>query len=84
MIQDETNFVANNKISQLVKTNNQLTTQELQMTDTPDYAWDQIEFDTFGSLNTTELGNNYILALQDLFSKYVIAIPIPDQSEVRS
>lgn len=52
----------------------------LVLTDTPGYPWEKIALDVVGPLNQSSLGNNYILTIQCNFSKFMIAIPIPDQT----
>ncbi|EPB78884.1 zinc knuckle [Ancylostoma ceylanicum] len=44
--------------------------------------FDKVYADLTGPIHTSETGNKYILALIDHFSKYVIAVPIPDCTAV--
>ena len=48
------------------------------ITDTPAEPFDKVSLDTVGKLPTTLDGNRHILTMQDNFSKYCIAVPIPD------
>ena len=51
----------------------------MEITDTPYATFDKISMDCMGPLPLTEKGNKYILSCQDQLSKYLIAIPIPNQ-----
>ena len=54
-------------------------TRELMLiTNTPAEPFEQVSLDTVGKLPTTPNGNRNILTMQDNFSKYCIAVPIPD------
>jgi len=46
------------------------------LTDTPDSAFDKVSMDIMGPLPTTRSKNSYILTIQDLLSKYSLAIPL--------
>jgi len=46
------------------------------ITDTPEAAFNKISMDIMGSLPITNNGNMYILTIQDLLTKYVVAIPL--------
>ena len=48
------------------------------ITDTPAEPFDKVSLDTVGKLPTTPHGNRHILTMQDNFSKYCIAVPIPN------
>ena len=48
------------------------------ITDTPAEHFDKVSLDTVGKLPTTPNGNCHILTMQDNFSKYCIAVPIPN------
>lgn len=48
------------------------------VTDTPAEPFEKVALDIVGKLRTTPNGNRYILTMQDNFSKYCLAIPIPD------
>ena len=54
------------------------TREPMVITDTPAEPFDKVSLDTVGKLPTTPNGNRHILTMQDNFSKYCIAIPIPD------
>jgi hypothetical protein len=46
------------------------------LTDTPGTAFDKVSMDIVRLLLTTESGNTYILTIQDLLTKYSIAVPL--------
>ena len=48
------------------------------ITDTPAEPLEKVSLDTVRKLPTTPNGNRHILKMQDNFSKYCIAVPIPD------
>lgn len=50
--------------------------QPLVLTDTPDAAFDKVSMDIIGPLPMSHNGNSYILTIQDLLSKYSLAIPL--------
>ena len=48
------------------------------ITDTPTSAFEKISMDIVGPLPETKSGNLYILTIQDNFTKYSLAIPLPN------
>ena len=50
------------------------------ITDTIPETFFKCSMDICGPFKTTEKGNNYVLTMQDLFSKYMIMVPIKDQT----
>ncbi|CAD6223579.1 GSCOCG00013004001-RA-CDS, partial [Cotesia congregata] len=48
------------------------------ITDTPGTVFEKVAMDIVGPLPRTGDGNEYILTIQDLFSKFCVAIPLPD------
>lgn len=52
------------------------TRQPMVITDTPDAAFDKISMDIMGPLPTSHNGNSYVLTIQDLLTKYSLAIPL--------
>ena len=48
------------------------------MTDTPTEPNDKIVMNIFGPLRKTRKKNEYILSIQDMLTKYLILIPIPN------
>lgn len=52
------------------------TRQPMILTDTPAVAFEKISMDIMGPLPETRSGNVYILTIQDLLSKYSLAIPL--------
>ena len=53
---------------------------EMQMTDTPSKPFEKVAMDIVGPLHKTFKGYDYILTIQDNFSKYLVAIPLRDQT----
>lgn len=51
----------------------------MQITDTPSGPWEKCSIDIVGPLPVTLKGKKYILTFQDLFSKFIIAIPLETQ-----
>ena len=50
------------------------------ITDTPTTAFEKISLDIDGPLPEKKSGNLYILTIQDNFTKYSVAIPLPNQA----
>ena len=48
------------------------------ITDTANTAFEKISIDIVGPLPETKSGNLYILTIQDNFTKYSLAIPLPN------
>ncbi|KAL6440856.1 hypothetical protein ACFW04_003346 [Cataglyphis niger] len=69
-------FVQNCRPCQLKKLVRVKTKQPMVLTDTPDSAFDKVSMDIMGPLPTTRSGNSYILTIQDLLSKYSLAVPL--------
>jgi hypothetical protein len=59
------------------------TRQPMVLTDTPDTAFDKVSMDIVEPLPTTESGHSYILTIQDLLTKYFIAVPYLRQHQPR-
>ena len=53
---------------------------QLEITDTHEKPWVKIYLDVVGPMAQTENNNKYILTCQDNLSKYVIAIPMKNQT----
>ena len=54
------------------------TRDPMLITDTPAEPFDKVSLDTVGKLPTTPNGNRHTLTMQDNYSKYCIAVPIPN------
>lgn len=54
----------------------------MMITDTPGTAFEKISMDILGPLPTTMNGNSYILTIQDLLTKYSLAIPLQSSSAI--
>ncbi|KAL7287676.1 hypothetical protein TKK_0018073 [Trichogramma kaykai] len=63
---------------QLKKLTRIKTKQPMCITDTPVTTFDKIALDIVGPLPPTKSGNAYILTMQDLLSKYCIAVPLAE------
>ena len=53
--------------------------EEPIITDTPTNPNEKIAMDIFGPLTKTSKGNQYILSIQDMLTKYLILIPLKNQ-----
>ena len=58
------------------------TENPMVITDTPTIAFEKILMDIVGPLPVTKSGNLYILTLQDNFTKYSLAILIPNYEAI--
>jgi transposase InsO family protein len=52
----------------------------LTITDTPSTVFEKCTIDIVGPLNLSTLGNRYILTVQDELSKFLIAVPMGEQT----
>lgn len=73
---DIATFIENCRPCQLKKLVRAKVRQPMILTDTPDAAFDKISMDIMGPLPTTRMDNTYILTIQDLLTKYSLAIPL--------
>lgn len=55
------------------------TKMPMQITDTPTKPWEKVSLDIVGKLPRTIMGHEYILTIQDIFSKFIFAIPLSNQ-----
>ena len=76
MKSDIQTFIENCRSCQLKKLVRVKTRQPMILTDTPDTAFDKISMDIMGPLPASRNGNMYILTIQDLLTKYSLAIPL--------
>lgn len=58
------------------------TKQPMVLTDTPGAAFDKISMDIVGPLPETKKGNCHILTMQDLLTKYSLAVPLQGTTSV--
>lgn len=79
---DVQHFIQNCRSCQTKKLVRQKTKQPMTLTDTPGRAFDKVSMDIVGPMPTSKLGNNYILTMQDLLTKYSIAVPLQQASSV--
>jgi len=73
---DEQTYILNCRSCQLKKLVRVKTRQSMVLADTLGAAFDKISMDVMGSLPVTISDNNYILTIQDLLTKYSVAIPL--------
>ena len=57
------------------------TKNPMVITETPTTAFENISMDIVGPLPETKSGNLYILTIQDNFTKYSLAIPLPNHQD---
>lgn len=74
----------NDRIKRCVKCNVNKVRRRIKnpmlITDTPYRSFDKIAMDIVGPYPKTERGNEYVLTIQDLLTKYVTLIPLPNQT----
>lgn len=75
-------FIQNCCSCQIRKPVRQKTRQPMTLTDTPGRAFDKLSMDIVGLMPTSKLGNNYILIIQDLLTKYSIGVPLQQAPSV--
>lgn len=73
---DVETFIQRCRNCQLKKLVRRKTKQPMVLTDTPDAAFDKISMDIMGPLPVSHSENAYILTIQDLLTKYSVAIPL--------
>lgn len=78
--QDVTEFIRNCETCQQEKLNRIRAKEQPIITDTPLNPNDKIAIDIFGTLTKTKRGNQFILSIQDQLTKYLILIPLKDQT----
>jgi hypoxanthine-guanine phosphoribosyltransferase len=79
MQDDVIQFINKCEICQKVKHNKQIKLK-LRVTDTQPEPWKKIYLDIVGPLPVSEEGHKFILTCQDNLSKYLIAVPLHDQT----
>lgn len=79
---DIQNFISTCKDCQIRKLTRVKTRQPMTLTDTPGAAFDKIAMDIVGPLPETPSQNSYILTIQDLLTKYSLAIPLRQATAV--
>ncbi|XP_026830978.1 uncharacterized protein LOC113563519, partial [Ooceraea biroi] len=79
---DVQEFIRDCRDCQLKKLVRVKTRQPMILTDTPGNAFDKISMDIMGPLPVTRTGNSYILTIQDLLTKYSLAIPLKHATAV--
>ncbi|CAK9825385.1 Retrovirus-related Pol polyprotein from transposon 412 [Anthophora retusa] len=76
---DVTEFIGNCETCQREKLVRIRQKEDAVITDTPLEPNTKIAMDIFGPLSKTKRGNQFILSIQDMLTKYLILIPIKDQ-----
>jgi len=76
MKKDIQDFIRKCRQCQLKKLTRIKTKQPMIITDTPSSAFDKVSLDIMGSLPTTRRRNSYILTMQDLLTKYYVAVSL--------
>ena len=79
---DVENFVNSCRNCQLKKLIRIKPKEPMILTDTPDSAFDKISMDIMGPLPKSQSNNQYILTIQDLLTKYSLAIPLREASAI--
>lgn len=82
MKEDVQTYVRECRDCQLKKLVRQKTRQPMILTDTPGTAFEKISMDIMGPLPMTTKDNSYILTIQDLLTKYSLAIPLRQTTAV--
>jgi len=75
-------YIQNCRNCQLKKLVRRKTKQPMVLTDTPDAAFDKISMDIMGPLPTSHDGKTYILTIQDLLTKFSLAIPLENAGAI--
>lgn len=76
MKRDIQSFIQKCRQCQVRKLTRIKTKSPMIITDTPGAAFDKISLDIMGPLPMSSQGNSYILTIQDLLTKYSVAIPL--------
>lgn len=82
MKQDIQTFIRSCRNCQLKKLVRVKTKQPMLITDTPGKAFEKISMDIMGPLPRTSTNNVYILTIQDLLTKYSLAIPLKNAAAI--
>jgi hypothetical protein len=78
--QDVTQYIKQCRICQVSKETRPNVKLPLTITDTKEIPWEKIYLDIIGLLSTAEINMKYVLTCQNNLSKYLIAIPIGNQT----
>lgn len=76
MKKDIQTFINQCRNCQIKKLTRIKTKQPMIITDTPGSAFDKVALDIVGPLPATQIGNEYIVTMQDLLTKYSVGVPI--------
>lgn len=64
----------------LNKVNRRTIKNPMNITDTPNRPFDKIAMDIVGPYPESKKGNVYVLSIQDLLSKFMVLVPLPNQT----
>jgi len=70
------NFIRKYEDCQLKKLLRMKTRRPMILTDTPGNAFDKVAMDIVGPFKPTKAEHNYILTIQNLLTKFLVAIPL--------
>lgn len=79
MARDVNQYVQECELCQKVKRGG-ITKMPMKITTTASQPWERIAIDVVGPLPVTNGGNRYLLTVQDDLTKFLFAIPVPDQT----
>ncbi|XP_036148743.1 uncharacterized protein LOC118647611 [Monomorium pharaonis] len=82
MKRDIQKFIQRCRLCQLKKLTRVKTKQPMIITDTPGEAFDKLSLDIVGPLPITRNGSRYILTMQDLLTKYSLAVPLGEATSL--
>ncbi|XP_039315265.1 uncharacterized protein LOC120359895 [Solenopsis invicta] len=82
MKKDIQEFIRKCRQCQIKKLTRVKTKQPMIITDTPGTAFDKISLDIMGPLPITNKGNRYLLTIQDLLTKYSVAVPLKEANSL--
>ena len=82
MKRDIQRFIQRCRQCQLRKLTRIKTKQPVIITDTPGEAFDKLTLDIMGHLPITKNGSRYILTMQDLLTKYSVAVPLKEATSL--
>jgi len=82
MKKDIQNFIQKCRQCQLKKLTRIKTKQPMIITDTPGSSFDKVSLDIMGPLPITPHGNSYVLTMQDLLTKYSVAVPLQEATSL--
>lgn len=82
MKKDIQEFIKTCRECQLKKLTRIKNKQPMVITNTPGSAFDKLSLDIMGPLPITDHNNQYILTMQDLLTKYSVAVPLQEATSI--